>query len=390
MSQSTAGHRQRLRQRFLATRPADLSEVELLELLLTYSIPRQNVVPLARQVLQRFGSLPDVLSASYSELTALPGIGQHTAVLLKVVGRLAAATGNQDVPEPEFADQLDLFEMEPDVGPPFRATAELEEPQMRTFTNDLSAAALEYLPQIVRFKEIEDYQAYLESNLPYNSLNSRKRYARNLINRYYPSNDTRTPLTAFFSYQPVPSALKAVLFYEMARAEPALQFVAEDVIWPAAPTGYVTRDHLRRRLIDTFAEVRAATIKRMVYSMFNAYTILSGAHIDEDTLRFRMRTGTLEAFLYVLTAEFPEPGMYRFEELEGGPMRRWLLWDREWMHRQLYNLRDVGILSKVSQIDTLRQFTLQYNQWTALRHYFGHPERKSLALREQPETGSGG
>jgi hypothetical protein len=51
-------------------------------------------------------------------------------------------------------------------------------------------------------------------------------------------------------------------------------------------------------------------------------------------------------------------------------MRRWLLWDREWMHKQLYNLRDVGILSKVSQIDTLRQFTLQYDQPTALRHYF--------------------
>ena len=65
-------------------------------------------------------------------------------------------------------------------------------------------------------------------------------------------------------------------------------------------------------------------------------------------------------------------------------MRCWLLWDREWMQQQLYNLRDLGILSKVSQIDTLRQFTLQYDQPTALRHYFEHPERNSLVLRERP------
>ena len=69
-------------------------------------------------------------------------------------------------------------------------------------------------------------------------------------------------------------------------------------------------------------------------------------------------------------------------------MRHWLLWDREWMQQQLYNLRDLSILSKVSQIDTLRQFTLQFDQRTALRHYFEHPERVSLALREQPELQS--
>ena len=116
--------------------------------------------------------------------------------------------------------------------------------------------------------------------------------------------------------------------------------------------------------------------------------ILNQARADDDVLHFQVHRGTFEAFLYIFTAEFPEPGMYRFEELEEGPMRHWLLWDREWMHKQLYNLRDFGILSKVSQIDTLRQFTLQFDQRTALRHYFEHPERDSLALREQPEIQS--
>ena len=70
-------------------------------------------------------------------------------------------------------------------------------------------------------------------------------------------------------------------------------------------------------------------------------------------------------------------------QLEEGPMRHWLLWDREWMVEQLYNLRDVGVLSKISQIDTLRQFTLQCDRWDALRLYFENPRRDSLILREE-------
>lgn len=118
------------------------------------------------------------------------------------------------------------------------------------------------------------------------------------------------------------------------------------------------------------------------------YTILNGAQAEEDILRFQVHTGTLEAFLYILAAEFPQPGIYAFEALEQGPLRRWLLWDREWLRRQLYNLRDFGLISKISEIDTIRQFTLQLDQSTALKHYFEHPERDALALRDPPGPAS--
>ena len=383
MENSRSGHRQRLRQRFLTSGADDFSEVELLELLLTFAIPRRDVGPLASQLLRRFGSLPNVLTASHSEQTAMPGIGDQAAVLINIVKQLAGSAPQHIEEVPDTAQQPTLFEVEPDLGPLFEHIPEPEEQKMRTFTNDLSAAALEYLPQIVRFKDMEGFQAFLQQSLPYNSFNSRKRYARNLISRYFPSGVVQTPLSTFLTYQPTLDSLKAALFYETARAEPTIRFVAEDVIWPAAPTGHITRAQLRQRLEATFLQASVATIKRMLYSLFNVYTILNFAKSEDDFLRFQIHTGTFEGFLYVLTAEFPQPGMYRFEELEQGPMRHWLLWDREWMHQQLYNLRDFGILSKVSQIDTLRQFTLQYDQWTALRHYFEHPQRNSLALREQ-------
>jgi len=116
-----------------------------------------------------------------------------------------------------------------------------------------------------------------------------------------------------------------------------------------------------------FAQVSAAPVKRMAYSLFNVYTILNGAQSDENALHFQIHTGTLGAFVSVFTAELPAPGIYPFEAPEKGPMRRWLQWDWEWSRRQLYNLRDLGILSKVSEIDAMRQFTLRFGQREALR-----------------------
>jgi len=388
MVNTYAGHRQRLRQRFLASGAPGLPEAELLELLLTYAIPRQDVAPLAHRLLERFGSLPDVLAASHKELLDVHGIGEQAAVLIRVAAQLANRAQAQREPAADVVEHPALLEIEPELGSLFDQTREPEKFQMRTFTNDLSAAALEYLPQIVNFGDIGEFQVFLEQNLPYNSLTSRKRYARNLISRYYPNESVHTLLTTFLSYKPALDTLRPVLFYETARAEPTVQLVAEDVIWPAVPVGHVNRARLRERLEAIFPQVSKATIRRMLYSLFNVYTTLNDARANEEVLRFQIHRGTFEAFLYVLTAEFPQPGMYRFEELEEGPMRHWLLWDREWMHQQLYNLRDLGILSKVSQIDTLRQFTLPYDRRTALCRYFEHPERGNLALREQPEGGS--
>ncbi len=64
----------------------------------------------------------------------------------------------------------------------------------------------------------------------------------------------------------------------------------------------------------------------------------------------------------------PEPGMHSFEWLFKGPMHRWLLWDKQWMVRQLYVLREAGILSKVSEIDGMRQLTTKYALDDAVRH----------------------
>ncbi len=88
--QQTAGHRQRLRERFLAGDAGADSDLALLELLLSYAIPRLDVQPLARELLDTFGGLAQTLARPPEELARVRGLGQAAVVLLRLAHRIAA------------------------------------------------------------------------------------------------------------------------------------------------------------------------------------------------------------------------------------------------------------------------------------------------------------
>lgn len=386
------GHRQRLRERLLE-HPDTLSESEKVELLLAYAIPRQDVAPLAEALLARFGDIAGLLAAGYEELLGAPGVGPYSAGLIRLVGLLRQAApaeaADPPLPAPTTAPTLHPIEQQTlllpvasDLGPLFEEQPSAGDPPIRTFTNDLIQAALTFLPQALGYDDVVSYRAHLLTALPYNSLNSRRRYASNLLARYFPAGTLETPLMRLLAYAPDDDTFKAALLYETTRVEPALQLVTEQIIWPALPTGFLTREQLKERVIALFPDAGPATIQRMVLSLINTYTGLGTMDAREGVLRLQQRTGTPDAFVYVLAAEFPESGMYSFERLEEGPARRWLLWDRAWMRRQLYGLASLDILSKVSEIDAFRQFSLPWDRAELLSRYFEHPHRHDLALRE--------
>src|ERR1035437_8020600 len=84
----SAGHRQRLKDRFMAGATRALTDVALLELLLTYAIPQKDVQPLAEQLITQFGSLDKVLAADVTALKGVPGVGDAAATLLKLTASL--------------------------------------------------------------------------------------------------------------------------------------------------------------------------------------------------------------------------------------------------------------------------------------------------------------
>ncbi len=80
-----SGHRRRLKEKFLSAGIAAFHPYEAIELLLTFALPRRDVKPLAKELLRHFGSLRGVVQADPSEIAAVPGMGRHAAVLIKLV-----------------------------------------------------------------------------------------------------------------------------------------------------------------------------------------------------------------------------------------------------------------------------------------------------------------
>jgi DNA repair protein RadC len=83
------GHRERMKHRFLEHGLENFDDHSVLELLLFYALPRGDVNPLAHRLIEKFGSLSAVFDAPLDELTQLQGIGENTAVYIKLLPQVA-------------------------------------------------------------------------------------------------------------------------------------------------------------------------------------------------------------------------------------------------------------------------------------------------------------
>ena len=97
----TAGHRERLRARFLKGGADAMPDYELLELTLFAALTRRDTKPLAKALLARFGSFAEVVAAPRARLLEVKGVGETVANHLKVVEAAAqrlAKTGVMGCP----------------------------------------------------------------------------------------------------------------------------------------------------------------------------------------------------------------------------------------------------------------------------------------------------
>src|SRR5688572_24925171 len=79
------GHRERLRLRFMTAGTEALLDYELLELVLFRALPRQDTKPLAKQLIDKFGSFAEVLSAKPERLKEIRGVGDAVVIELKLI-----------------------------------------------------------------------------------------------------------------------------------------------------------------------------------------------------------------------------------------------------------------------------------------------------------------
>ena len=105
-----AGHRARLRERFLKAGTQGLADYELVELLLTLAIPRNDVKQPAKALIARFGNLRGILDAPIEKLQEVKGIGSVTPIALKIVREAATLYLQQAVEERDVFDSHDALE----------------------------------------------------------------------------------------------------------------------------------------------------------------------------------------------------------------------------------------------------------------------------------------
>ncbi len=91
------GHRERLYKKFIDDKQK-FSEIDYLELMLCYSIARKDVKPIAAKLLEKFGSINDIIKTPPKALMSVTGVGEKTAAFFKMMGDLLNVVDNDKHP----------------------------------------------------------------------------------------------------------------------------------------------------------------------------------------------------------------------------------------------------------------------------------------------------
>ena len=366
-------HRERLRDRFSSGEESSRSEEALLELLLTYSIPRVDLQPLAARLLSHYGSLSSLLEAPYDDLCQFNGIKGNSAILIKLVDwiRKYYGTSTQTPKEkPRIPAQGTLFDTDsPEIVPTPSSPMPIRKTRTGLFGKSLLKETIKILPDLPDSDSLNEIRSFLRSSLPFSAEQTRQRYTNYITGRMFPEGYADAPLRLFAKAFPDTRELREVCFYRFLLAEPLQAEIVEELLIPNLGTGRLHREHIRNRLTEQFPESKSIT--DCTKAIVDALAAGGVAKADRTKLAFSYREIPAASFAFVLHSEFPEPGMYDIRKLEENRLIRAMLWNPERLTHALYDLRNSGLISKVSEIDAIRQFTTRYTLSEAVERIIG-------------------
>ncbi|GAB6274232.1 MAG: hypothetical protein STSR0004_10950 [Peptococcaceae bacterium] len=376
MDDIKSGHRQRLRNKFIEN-PSALNETELLELMLTYAIPRKDVKPLAAELIINFGSLSSVLAADTGDLCKTKGVNEYTAACLKLVAWVGEnySTGQKTVSPPvqdaakEFLPAEDTEQStKPVITPTLEHLGSLfaEEGALfaektfqsaaHMFSKSLLREAIEILPRIPYSKTTADIRTFLINNLHYNSVQSRMRYTSYITRRLFPSRQVETPIFSFSRKYAGRQELRDVCFYLFYKAEPLMWEIIENLLIPELRSGgFVTRSNIRSYLQVKYPEAKSHV--DCAQAIVETLVAAGVARADRTKIHFAYRDILLPSLAFILHSEFPA-GMYYLNEVEDCSAFKCLFWRQNQVKESLYALRNMNLIPKISEIDNLSQVTI--------------------------------
>ena len=143
-----SGHRKRVKENVIKNGFSQLEEHKLLELMLFYSIPREDTNELAHKLLNEFGTLDELFKASIDRLKRVDGVGDNTAVMIATIGELfLRASKTQPVKKRNYKKTDDLKEL-------CKSTL-LSEKVEKIVLFCFDSAKLSMLSYIVHLKEVQ-------------------------------------------------------------------------------------------------------------------------------------------------------------------------------------------------------------------------------------------
>lgn len=106
-----AGHRDRLRKKFLRVGLEGFNDYEIVELLLTFGTPQRDTKQPAKDALKKFKTLRGVLEASSEELQTIRGIGPINAIAINMMQQIARAYLKDKITErPSVKSSQEVFD----------------------------------------------------------------------------------------------------------------------------------------------------------------------------------------------------------------------------------------------------------------------------------------
>jgi hypothetical protein len=223
------------------------------------------------------------------------------------------------------------------------------------FNNPLIEDSLAHLPAAIEHPTSTQFYNYLVENLHHSSLQTRKRFASYICQRFSISGQMNLDLARAIRKFGDTRIGREVLYFELLLAAPVLQETAS--LWLAEqPSEGVCRASLNSFLETRHPGKNVETIARAVLTTFRRCNKI----VDRRAEPYRpiWAEPPLPAFLYVLGRLFPQRSMVRFDLFATQPILRALLWPRPSLAELIDRARLAGHVSKVSHLDQYHQFTL--------------------------------
>lgn len=364
------GHRERLKAHFVAGDEEAYTEEKLLELLLTYAIPQKDVQPLARKLISTFGSLSNVLSADITALCKQEGIKEHSAVLLKLIDWIR----NQDYSEKTKQAQVkESFTVPTLFSDDSFVTTESDKsrkaspksPKSATsrdrsglFGKSMLQESIDMLPLLPDTESLAEIKDFLRRHLHFSGQQTRERRTRYIAYRMFPEGYADLAIRTFARTYASSQELRDACFYRFCKVEPLMYDIIENLLLPAIGAGAVERILIRNYLNNRFPGY--ASTKDCATAIIDS--LIAGGLITTDrlTMNFTYRDIKIPTLAFIMHSEFPEPGMFDIGKLEQNRSIRAMLWKPDALIPALYELRNRNIISKVSEIDSVRQFTTKF------------------------------